>query len=146
MLMKCVVCAKGSKYTCPRCRVRYCSVGCFKQHKEECNVEEINTNDGNAPAITDAANSKLRPEVDSNGQLRVPFELLQTLGNSPELCSLLTDTRLQNVIEFIDGSGQNAANVLDERLRSDEDFAQFVDVMLKAMGVRNEEGLSTIDT
>ncbi|ELP88254.1 hypothetical protein EIN_226170 [Entamoeba invadens IP1] len=32
----CVVCDKLAKYTCPICLQKYCSVPCFKTHKEHC--------------------------------------------------------------------------------------------------------------
>ncbi|XP_010625083.1 zinc finger HIT domain-containing protein 3 isoform X1 [Fukomys damarensis] len=35
----CVICLKKPKYRCPACRVPYCSVTCFKKHKEQCNLE-----------------------------------------------------------------------------------------------------------
>ncbi|XP_006832415.1 PREDICTED: zinc finger HIT domain-containing protein 3 isoform X3 [Chrysochloris asiatica] len=35
----CVVCLEKPKYRCPACRVPYCSVTCFRKHKEQCNFE-----------------------------------------------------------------------------------------------------------
>ena len=33
----CEVCGINEmKYTCPKCYIKYCSVNCFKQHKENC--------------------------------------------------------------------------------------------------------------
>ena len=33
----CQICSiEQSKYTCPQCLIKYCSVKCFKQHKENC--------------------------------------------------------------------------------------------------------------
>ncbi|XP_021568809.1 zinc finger HIT domain-containing protein 3 isoform X3 [Carlito syrichta] len=35
----CVICLEKPKYRCPACRVPYCSVTCFRHHKEQCNSE-----------------------------------------------------------------------------------------------------------
>ncbi|KAM9209761.1 zinc finger HIT domain-containing protein 3 isoform 1-T5 [Dugong dugon] len=35
----CVVCLEKPKYRCAACRVPYCSVTCFRKHKEQCNPE-----------------------------------------------------------------------------------------------------------
>nr|XP_012416901.1 PREDICTED: zinc finger HIT domain-containing protein 3 isoform X3 [Odobenus rosmarus divergens] len=35
----CVICLEKPKYRCPACRVPYCSVTCFRKHKEQCNPE-----------------------------------------------------------------------------------------------------------
>ncbi|KAM9748526.1 zinc finger HIT domain-containing protein 3 isoform 2-T2 [Dama dama] len=32
----CVVCLEKPKYRCPACRVPYCSLPCFRKHKEQC--------------------------------------------------------------------------------------------------------------
>ncbi|XP_056672446.1 zinc finger HIT domain-containing protein 3 [Monodelphis domestica] len=32
----CGVCEEEPKYRCPACRVPYCSVPCYKKHKEQC--------------------------------------------------------------------------------------------------------------
>jgi hypothetical protein len=33
----CTICkAKASKYTCPRCFLRYCGVTCYQQHGTQC--------------------------------------------------------------------------------------------------------------
>nr|XP_042900490.1 zinc finger HIT domain-containing protein 3 isoform X2 [Parasteatoda tepidariorum] len=40
---KCEICnVNGAKYKCPKCIVKFCSVGCFKTHKEkkECVKQE----------------------------------------------------------------------------------------------------------
>ena len=42
---KCEVCDDNySKYKCPKCLVRYCSLGCYKSHKEnKCQTKETVT-------------------------------------------------------------------------------------------------------
>ncbi|GKT33354.1 hypothetical protein ADUPG1_007291 [Aduncisulcus paluster] len=41
---KCIICAKASKYKCPNCKEKYCSLDCYKIHQDKCKkVEEIET-------------------------------------------------------------------------------------------------------
>lgn len=98
-----------------------------------------------SPILPAPSTQTLRPFIDENGQLRLPFELLQTLSKSSHLISALQDKRLQEVITQIDNSGPLAAEVLDTRLRNDEDFAAFIDILLKEVGLRDQHGASTID-
>eukprot|EP00834_Sanchytrium_tribonematis_P008871 NODE_1242_length_1650_cov_0.281754.p3 type:complete len:104 gc:universal NODE_1242_length_1650_cov_0.281754:1181-1492(+) len=35
----CIICDKASKYTCPKCKARYCSLDCFKKHKSISHLE-----------------------------------------------------------------------------------------------------------
>jgi len=86
-----------------------------------------------------------RPHIDQNGQLRLPYELLQTLTTSARLQLALQDHRLREVISHIDNSGPLSADTLDTRLRTDSDFVAFVDLLLKEIGLRDQQGLSTID-
>jgi len=143
--MNCVVCVDTpSKYSCPRCRARYCSVSCFQKHKILCERQSSSLKPSESPQ-TYGESSQIRPHVDENGHLRVPYELLQTLTISSKLISMLQDRRLQQVIATIDGSGSFAADVLESRLKSDEDFEAFTDLLLKEIGLRDEEGYSTMD-
>lgn len=49
----CVVCSEAeAKYRCPRCRSRYCSVKCFRLHKEACvpgTTSDVNPAEGAGP-------------------------------------------------------------------------------------------------
>ena len=44
-LKKCLICEAESQYRCPTCMIRYCSVGCFKTHKESNKCKERAKND-----------------------------------------------------------------------------------------------------
>ncbi|KAL4249033.1 hypothetical protein ABKN59_007315 [Abortiporus biennis] len=60
--VQCQICkATESKYTCSRCMVLYCSVDCFKRHKEESCTESKRpsekTNSNDAPSSTAPSSS-----------------------------------------------------------------------------------------
>ena len=35
----CFICSKSSKYVCPKCSIKYCSLQCYKQHNTNCTEE-----------------------------------------------------------------------------------------------------------
>ncbi|XP_044901300.1 zinc finger HIT domain-containing protein 3 [Felis catus] len=37
----CVICLEKPKYRCPACRVPYCSLACFRKHKEQYNSKTL---------------------------------------------------------------------------------------------------------
>jgi len=126
--MSCVVCIEPSKYSCPRCRARYCSVGCFQKHKLTCETQGSLIPKTSESPQTSGEPTQIRPHVDENGHLRVPYELLQTLAKSSKLISILQDRRLQQVITNVDGSGAFAADNLERRIKSDEDFLRHLQI------------------
>jgi hypothetical protein len=49
--MQCLVCSKQeAKYTCPKCKVQYCSVGCYKSHQVTCKKKEEEEEEDTRPA------------------------------------------------------------------------------------------------
>ncbi|KAI5066260.1 hypothetical protein GOP47_0018884 [Adiantum capillus-veneris] len=101
---KCKVCEDAnSKYKCPTCLLPYCSLPCYKRHKEN-------------PCV------KGEPLVESNGSSRThkqpprPFEVadeqgwrlekgqFEALAASEELRHMLKNPELQELIKKIDSS------------------------------------------
>ena len=35
-MKSCIICHLASKYTCPHCKINYCSINCYKIHKDNC--------------------------------------------------------------------------------------------------------------
>ncbi|MCJ8748564.1 hypothetical protein PDJAM_G00166160 [Pangasius djambal] len=109
----CVVCSEQiHKYRCPVCRIRYCSVGCFKKHR----------NDGSCQPVKDAAPPAPAPcprpcpsgaaepwtvddllDEDSQSD-RVPLQKLQLLGESKDLMNLLQNPHLRNLMLTVDSA------------------------------------------
>jgi len=127
----CLICnEKESKYTCPRCAtIKYCSVVCFKIHKEKCTEKQGQVHPPSVNSQLTENTQEVVPGIDEHGNFRVPFELLQKLGESKELVSLLGDTRLQALIREIDLAGPTAPHVLDQNLREDPHFGDVVNLI-----------------
>ncbi|CAK6971824.1 zinc finger HIT domain-containing protein 3 [Scomber scombrus] len=106
----CSVCAEHTpKYRCPACKIRYCSLGCYKRHKEPWSVEDLLHEDD----VTD----------------KVPLQRLQLLGQSKELRDLLCNPHLRQLLQSIDSS-----DTKDNAMRAamqEPLFGEFSDQCLK---------------
>uniref|UniRef100_A0A3Q2D040 Zinc finger HIT-type containing 3 n=1 Tax=Cyprinodon variegatus TaxID=28743 RepID=A0A3Q2D040_CYPVA len=86
----CSVCSEQTpKYRCPSCRIRYCSLGCYKKHKDTCLPAEKPASQ--SPASKDAAGSAEPWSVEDLLQEddiidKVPLQRLQSLSNNSVLC------------------------------------------------------------
>ncbi|XP_076607340.1 zinc finger HIT domain-containing protein 3 [Chaetodon auriga] len=135
----CSVCSEQTpKYRCPVCKIRYCSLGCYKTHKDTCAPFE-------QPAPTEpAANDALNTEPWTVDDLlhedditdKVPLQRLQLLGQSKELRDLLCNPHLRQLLCSVDGADSKydaMKAAMQEPL-----FAEFSDQCLKI--VENEAG------
>ncbi|XP_053297906.1 zinc finger HIT domain-containing protein 3 isoform X2 [Pleuronectes platessa] len=108
----CSVCSEQTpKYRCPACKIRYCSLGCYKLHKDTCLPVT-------QPTPTD-------PEV------RDTF----TSGQSKELRDLLCNPHLRQLLHSID-----SADSKDDAMKAamqEPLFVEFSDRCLKI--VDNED-------
>lgn len=62
--MPCVICGKASeatKYRCPKCGSKYCSVVCYKEHKLSCLAIENKNSESTQPLL-----ETISPEVEAN--------------------------------------------------------------------------------
>ncbi|XP_029028747.1 zinc finger HIT domain-containing protein 3 [Betta splendens] len=133
----CSVCSQETpKYRCPACKIRYCSLGCYKRHKDTClptdqpkpNVPEVNDTTCNALWTVD----DLLHEDDIID--KVPLQRLQLLGQSKELRDLLCNPHLRQLLLSID-----TADSKDEAMKAamqEPLFVEFSDQCLKI--VENE--------
>lgn len=106
--MSCDVCSSAAaKYKCPRCRVPYCGVACYKEHKESAACEAAPKVVPEARVPTAAVATVVPPPLpplsaDVEGdladlQLVVPAERLAQLRASDAIRAQLKDSRLQKV-------------------------------------------------
>ncbi|XP_043706191.1 zinc finger HIT domain-containing protein 3 isoform X1 [Telopea speciosissima] len=133
---QCEVCKDAqSKYKCPSCLVPYCSLVCFKKHKEiPC---------GKAVSLEPKPCSIRLPEKSSDtGSIRLPEkscqvdepslvlqkERLESLAFSSEVREALKDVELQKAIGKIDSS-IGAENELDRAMGNDL-FLKFTEKIL----------------
>lgn len=128
----CSVCAEQTpKYRCPACKIRYCSLGCYKRHKDTCLPAQQLT--PAASEAKDAFNAEpwsvedLLHEDDVTD--KVPLQRLQLLGQSKELRDLLCNPHLRQLLQSID-----SADTKEEAMRAamqEPLFAEFSDQCLK---------------
>ncbi|XP_078122495.1 zinc finger HIT domain-containing protein 3 [Sander vitreus] len=104
----CSVCSEHTpKYRCPACKIRYCSLGCYKRHKDTClPVEQPAPIE---PEVKDSFNTEtwtvedlLQEEEDIVD--KVPLQRLQLLGQSKELRDLLCNPHLRQLLRSIDSA------------------------------------------
>ncbi|XP_055054142.2 zinc finger HIT domain-containing protein 3 [Misgurnus anguillicaudatus] len=131
----CGVCSEQvPKYRCPVCRIRYCSVNCFKKHKadDSCQPDEEKAPASNLPTPVSSAEEPwtVNDLLDEDSQSdRVSLEKLHKLGDSEALKSLLVNPHLRQLMMSVD-SAENKdmamKNAMQEPL-----FVEFADQCLK---------------
>ncbi|XP_038684660.1 zinc finger HIT domain-containing protein 3 isoform X4 [Tripterygium wilfordii] len=142
---QCLVCNEAqSRYKCPSCLVPYCSLVCFKKHKETpcskpksaeeqpTSIEEKSTGASELlverPVSVDEPGEVLqksqlesieflveRPvRVDEPGEVLQKFQL-ESMASSSEICNILKDKSLQKLICDINSS-PNSEDELDKAM------------------------------
>ncbi|KAK8880856.1 hypothetical protein M9Y10_003554 [Tritrichomonas musculus] len=116
--MICSVCGQNkSSYRCPKCKMPYCCLNCYKIHKNVC------------PGVID--DEKPQNDARNNQQEEIsipPFELFRS---NPEIIRALGDPRLQKIISRID-SAKDRENELVNEMEINPDFNYFVEQLLKS--------------
>ncbi|KAG7279355.1 hypothetical protein CRUP_001263 [Coryphaenoides rupestris] len=132
----CHVCTDQTpKYRCPACRIRYCSLGCYKKHKDSCSPVEQPQPVAPDPRTGEPWNVDdiLRKEEDYTD--KVPFEKLQLLSQSEELKGLLRNPHLRELLRSVDAA-DSKAEVMRAAMQEPL-FVEFSDACLKV--VENDE-------
>ncbi|XP_020241822.1 zinc finger HIT domain-containing protein 3-like isoform X3 [Asparagus officinalis] len=132
----CEVC-KGaqSKYKCPTCFIPYCSMVCFKKHKDipcEKPVPPSEEPPKHSDTLKDITDERLQ-EIDDPSCV-LSKEQLESIVKSSEIRSFLADVNLQEMIQKVDSS-QDPENELDKAM-GDQTILQFTD---KVRSVINPE-------
>lgn len=136
----CCVCREQTpKYRCPACKVRYCSLVCYKRHKDACVPREQQAPTEPTEVETTAAFSPedwccedLLDEDDITDKVSV--EKLQFLGQSKELRDVLCNPHLRQLLRTID-SADNKYDAMKSAMQEPL-FVEFSDRCLKI--VENE--------
>ncbi|KAL0994794.1 hypothetical protein UPYG_G00127250 [Umbra pygmaea] len=111
----CNVCSGDTpKYRCPACRIRYCSLGCYKTHKanDTCQppkpsvppAKDLNVPYGNAEEPWTVED--LLEDDDHTDE--VSLQRLQLLGESESLRKLLLNPHLQQLMRSVDAAENKA--------------------------------------
>ncbi|KAI8819582.1 uncharacterized protein EV422DRAFT_97827 [Fimicolochytrium jonesii] len=133
----CAVCkVEPFKYKCPTCKAPYCSLVCYKTHRETPCAPSSPTPELSTPATTTAAKSNINVEDD---ETKLSDEQLAGLEHSDHVRMLVTSTELQRILTELDGT-QNPQKAYEAALQNSEVFREFVDRALEAVG-RAPEGV-----
>ncbi|KAG8370863.1 hypothetical protein BUALT_Bualt13G0027600 [Buddleja alternifolia] len=118
----CEICEEAqSKYKCPACLIPYCSLACYKKHKEiPCTKPESSSEEKVSPASAPSDGSAIAPSDEKPCYIDEPIEMLQnsqlqSIASSNEIRDLIKDKKLQKLIYDIDCSA-DAENELDEAM------------------------------
>ncbi|XP_073697499.1 zinc finger HIT domain-containing protein 3-like [Garra rufa] len=131
----CGVCSEHvPKYRCPACRIRYCSVSCFKRHKDDDSCHPVKESDPASSSSTPVTSAEqpwtVEDLLDENSQTdKVPLQKLQQLGDSEALKGLLRNPHLRRLMMSVDSSkdkGKAMKDAMQEPL-----FVEFADQCLK---------------
>jgi len=133
----CQVCEEtAAKYKCPTCVVPYCSVNCFRSHRDHCIppvVESaVDQGENSGGGNNDAAAEYRFKTADT-----VPKEKLDLLGKSETLKNLLRNPHLQNFLKTIDSS-DNPPRLMRKAMYEPL-FVEFVDECLKVVDPSQQE-------
>ncbi|XP_026890089.1 zinc finger HIT domain-containing protein 3 isoform X1 [Acinonyx jubatus] len=142
----CVICLEKPKYRCPACRVPYCSVGCFRKHKEECNPE-TRPIERKRSAVT-AKTIKPAEDKDDDDSIadflnsdeeedRVSLQNLKNLGESAALRSLLLNPHLRQLMVSLD-QGDNKEKLMRACMQEPL-FVEFADCCLRIVEPSQDE-------
>ncbi|CAG5135607.1 unnamed protein product, partial [Candidula unifasciata] len=150
MSSSCVVCSvQTTKYRCPQCLLRYCSLACCKTHKESC-VKPTNDPkaDVTTQVITQAPQLKgqdffsrerellIQSKVNEDEEHDcVPDELLQQLEHSSELKEILGNPHLRALLENLVKSDK-PETAMAEAMR-EPIFTEFADACLQIVDKSN---------
>ncbi|ESW16434.1 hypothetical protein PHAVU_007G156300 [Phaseolus vulgaris] len=123
---QCKVCNEApSKYKCPSCYIPYCSLGCFKKHKELPCVKPQPL----LETITTAV-SESHVVVEETSEVLQKFQL-EAIASSSEIRDSLNDKALQELICRIDSSS-NAEDELDKAM-AEEAFRLLTEKILSTI-------------
>ncbi|XP_041008867.1 zinc finger HIT domain-containing protein 3 isoform X3 [Juglans microcarpa x Juglans regia] len=125
----CEICNETqSKYKCPACLVPYCSVVCFKKHKEIPCAKPVPSEE---KSTTDPESHLERPlNVEEPGNVLQKLQL-EAIASASEIRDALKDENLLKIIRNIDGS-PDAENELDKAMEV-EVFRIFTDKVLPSV-------------
>ncbi|CAO3687353.1 unnamed protein product [Umbelopsis vinacea] len=132
MPAQCEVCAENpSKYKCPTCTIPYCSLNCYKKHREiTCQKPTTERAESNPAPEPKAATAKGNANDDDD--YRLTSEQLQNLSRSEAVHNYLKHPQIRKLISTIDSSN-DPAKMLDEVRQNDPVFGELLDELLQVV-------------
>ncbi|XP_071093256.1 zinc finger HIT domain-containing protein 3-like [Haliotis cracherodii] len=138
MQARCEVCTEGAaKYKCPQCVLKYCSVQCYKQHKETCVTKDASRKDSGSETLEKERIQEQKEEGElSDVELettedKVERHLLEKLEESGELKTLLQNPHLRVMMSALVGA-DNPGKLMEEAMK-EPIFTEFADECLKVV-------------
>ncbi|XP_028937478.1 zinc finger HIT domain-containing protein 3 [Ornithorhynchus anatinus] len=144
----CVVCGGGRpNYRCPPCRQPYCSVPCYKKHKEQCNPTPAQASEKIIPGTS--PNARIPKPLEDKGDKwsalltsddeedRISIQKLKHLGKSEELKNLLLNPHLRTLLLTLDQAEEK--EVLMKRYMQEPLFVEFADCCLRIVDPPDDE-------
>ncbi|XP_046355985.2 zinc finger HIT domain-containing protein 3-like [Haliotis rufescens] len=138
MQAQCEVCTEGAaKYKCPQCVLKYCSVQCYKQHKETCVTKDASRKDSGSETLEKERIQEQKEEGElSDVELettedKVERHLLEKLEESGELKTLLQNPHLRVMMSALVGA-DNPGKLMEDAMK-EPIFTEFADECLKVV-------------
>ncbi|CAM6104423.1 unnamed protein product [Calypogeia fissa] len=104
MAPKCGVCEDSeSKYKCPVCRTPYCSLPCYKSHKERPCSKPVDSVQGEEEKAPGQPPRSFEEDEDESGW-RLRRSQLEALAGSDDIRRMLRDDELRKLIQKVDSS------------------------------------------
>eukprot|EP00245_Coleochaete_scutata_P004380 TRINITY_DN16874_c0_g1_i1.p1 TRINITY_DN16874_c0_g1~~TRINITY_DN16874_c0_g1_i1.p1 ORF type:complete len:142 (+),score=21.42 TRINITY_DN16874_c0_g1_i1:91-516(+) len=136
---KCEICNEASsKYKCPVCRIPYCSLFCYRQHKATpCNQTELPPSNSQSDSNVKIAALRGSHEASNNDEegRKLTKQQLEVLASSDSVRNMLRDEQLQRCIRLVDSS-ENPEKALDTAMGAPA-FKEFTDKVLAALQRRD---------
>ena len=134
----CIICnSNNSKYKCPKCNSFYCSILCFKNHKEKC-VEE-KKDDLNKKEQNEDNNIVPPLNLDEDEDIILSEKELCALKANKSIMTKLRNKKLLKILKEID-STKYKKRTLEKKMKNDPDFKEFTTEILETLGfIKNNE-------
>ncbi|CAK1580395.1 unnamed protein product [Parnassius mnemosyne] len=129
--MSCIHCGNNSKYKCPTCLQPYCSVACYKCHKENPCSAPTPTE----PPVNYTEENKIEYEYPTEDT--VPIEKLKLLEQSSELKKCIENPHLREMLEILDKSSHPDALIREYMI--EPIFTEFADACLNVVQPKNDD-------
>ncbi|XP_068633601.1 zinc finger HIT domain-containing protein 3 [Battus philenor] len=128
--MPCCHCKNDSKYKCPTCRQPYCSVACYKVHKETpCAAPSMSV-------LTADYKESQTIEYEFPTDDTVPVEKLKLLEYSTDLKQCLENPYVRELLKTLDES--SCPDILIKEYMTEPIFTEFADACLKVVQPKND--------
>ena len=137
----CIICnSNNSKYKCPICNSFYCSIPCFKNHKENCNKKNKDDTDIDLKDKQIENENKVLPlNLDEDEDIILTEKELSVLKTNKSIMTKIKNKKLLKILKEID-STKYKKRTLEKVMENDPDFKAFTTEILETLGfVKNNE-------